>query len=205
MREPLLTIQDLIVTFPHKQRSRRILDRVILTLYPGEVMGLVGESGSGKSMTALSVMGLLPPAAKIRSGNVWFNGHDLLGLPERDLRRIRGSQIAMMFQNPRAALNPLMRAGNQVARVVRLHTDLSYSSILSCSGIIVKDEFLVFVTVIIFTTREICTLPSGDKFHKNQEPSFLGLTFDHLLFQSDKSYSQSTHQVDFPEPFVYGV
>ena len=110
---------------PHGAGERRILDGVTLALYPGEVVGLVGESGSGKSLTALAVMGLLPRAARLRGGHVWYAGRDLLALPAREWRTVRGAQIAMVFQNPRAALNPLMRAGNQVARVVRLHRGLS--------------------------------------------------------------------------------
>jgi oligopeptide/dipeptide ABC transporter ATP-binding protein len=125
MPEPLLALEDLALTVPHEQGARRILDGVSFLLYPGEVIGLVGESGSGKSMTALTVMGLLPPVARVQAGHIWFGGHDLLALSKRELRLVRGAQIAMIFQNPRAALNPLMRVGNQVARVVRLHRDAS--------------------------------------------------------------------------------
>jgi oligopeptide/dipeptide ABC transporter ATP-binding protein len=121
MNDPLLLIEDLALTVPHGQGERRILDGVTLALYPGEVIGLVGESGSGKSMTALTVMGLLPRVARVRGGHIWLDRRDLLSLSKRELRTVRGPQIAMIFQNPRAALNPLMRVGNQVARVVRLH------------------------------------------------------------------------------------
>jgi peptide/nickel transport system ATP-binding protein len=125
MSDPLLRIEALALTVPHGDGERRILDGVTLALYPGEVVGLVGESGSGKSMTALAVMGLLPRVAKVRGGHIWLDGRDLRTLSGREWRTVRGSQIAMIFQNPRAALNPLMRAGHQVARVVRLHRDVS--------------------------------------------------------------------------------
>jgi peptide/nickel transport system ATP-binding protein len=125
MSDPLLRIEALALTVPHGDGERRILDGVTLALYPGEVVGLVGESGSGKSMTALAVMGLLPRVAKLRGGHIWLDGRDLRTLSGREWRTVRGSQIAMIFQNPRAALNPLMRAGHQVARVVRLHRDVS--------------------------------------------------------------------------------
>lgn len=125
MQEPLLRVEELTVTFPHAQGPRRVLDRVTLDLYPREVMGLVGESGSGKTMTALAVMGLLPPASKVNGGHIRFGGRDLLTLSERDMRAVRGAQIAMIFQNPRAALNPILRAGEQVARAVRIHQKLS--------------------------------------------------------------------------------
>jgi peptide/nickel transport system ATP-binding protein len=125
MSDPLLRIEALALTVPHGDGERRILDGVTLALYPGEVVGLVGESGSGKSMTALAVMGLLPRVAKLRGGHIWLDGRDLRTLSGREWHTVRGSQIAMIFQNPRAALNPLMRAGNQVARVVRLHRGVS--------------------------------------------------------------------------------
>jgi oligopeptide/dipeptide ABC transporter ATP-binding protein len=125
MDKPLLLIEDLALSVPHGEGERRILDGVTLALYPGEVVGLVGESGSGKSMTALAVIGLLPRVAKVRGGRIWFDGRDLRTISGHEWRAVRGSQIAMIFQNPRAALNPLMRAGNQVARVVQLHRGLS--------------------------------------------------------------------------------
>jgi peptide/nickel transport system ATP-binding protein len=125
MGEALLRIEDLSLTFPGEGGPRRILDRVTLDLYPNEVVGLVGESGSGKTLTSLAVMGLLPPTAGVEGGRIWFRERDLLALSERDLRQVRGKHIAMIFQNPRAALNPLMRAGDQVARAVRLHHRLS--------------------------------------------------------------------------------
>lgn len=121
MSEPLLLVKDLTLSFPAENGSHRILDRVTFDLYPHEVLGLVGESGSGKTMTSLAVINLLPPTAKVEGGHIWFAGRDLLALAERDLRELRGTQIAMIFQSPRASLNPLMRAGEQVARAVRLH------------------------------------------------------------------------------------
>ena len=121
MSEPLLQVLDLSLSFPLEDGRCRVLDRVSFELHPHEVVELVGESGSGKTMSALSIINLLPPAATIEGGQVWFNGQDLLTLPERELRKVRGSQIAMIFQSPRAALNPLMRVGDQVARAVRLH------------------------------------------------------------------------------------
>jgi peptide/nickel transport system ATP-binding protein len=125
MSNPLLLIEDLALTVPHGSGERRILDGVTLALYPGEVVGLVGESGSGKSLTALAVLGLLPRVAKVRAGRIEFDGRNLRALAGREWHSVRGSQIAMIFQNPRAALNPLMRAGHQVARVVQRHRGLS--------------------------------------------------------------------------------
>jgi oligopeptide/dipeptide ABC transporter ATP-binding protein len=125
MSEPLLRIEELTISLPSEQGPRRIIDRITLDLYPGQVMGLVGESGSGKSMTALAVMGLLPRTASVEAGHIWFEARDLLALAERDMRAVRGAQIAMIFQNPRAALNPILRAGDQVARAVKIHRRLA--------------------------------------------------------------------------------
>ncbi len=125
MSEPLLRIDELTVSLPGEQGRRPIIDRINVELYPGEVVGLVGESGSGKSMTALAVMGLLPRTATVEGGHIWFEERDLLALSERDMRTVRGAQIAMIFQNPRAALNPILRAGDQVARAVKIHRNLS--------------------------------------------------------------------------------
>jgi peptide/nickel transport system ATP-binding protein len=121
MTGPLLRIEDLTVAVPTKRGPRTILDRVTFEVYPHEVLGLVGESGSGKTMTSLAVMGLMPPATKVTSGHIWFDERDLLALMEHERSALRGSQIAMIFQNPRAALNPLIRAGDQVARALRIH------------------------------------------------------------------------------------
>jgi oligopeptide/dipeptide ABC transporter ATP-binding protein len=124
MSEPLLAIEGLTLAVEGDNALRRILDGVTLELYPNRVTGLVGESGSGKTMTALASMGLLPSAVKILAGRILFEGQDLLAVGERELRKVRGARIAMIFQSPRAALNPLMRVGDQVARAVRLHSEL---------------------------------------------------------------------------------
>jgi oligopeptide/dipeptide ABC transporter ATP-binding protein len=125
MTEPLLRIRSLRLDIEDHDRSRAVLLDVNFDVMPNEVMGLVGESGSGKTMTALTVMRLLPPAARASAGQIDFGGQDLLSLPESGMRQVRGSKIAMIFQNPRAALNPLMRAGDQVARALVLHQGLT--------------------------------------------------------------------------------
>ena len=125
MPDPLLQVSSLRLDFVDHDRSRSVLLDVGFDVRPNEVMGLVGESGSGKTMTALTIMRLLPPAARIAEGRIAFAGTDLLTLPESGMRQVRGSQIAMIFQNPRASLNPLMRAGDQVARALTLHQGVS--------------------------------------------------------------------------------
>jgi peptide/nickel transport system ATP-binding protein len=121
----LLDLQNLTIEFPRQGASRVVAVRDLsLSIAPGEVLGLVGESGSGKSLTSLAVMGLLPPQARV-SGQVLFGNNgsnpDLLKLPDEGLRKLRGSMIAMIFQEPMTALNPVMRVGDQIAEAVRAH------------------------------------------------------------------------------------
>lgn len=125
MPEPLLQVRSLRLDIKDQARVRAVLLDVNFDILPNEVMGLVGESGSGKTMTALAIMRLLPPAARVSEGRIVLGGDDLLTLTESEMRQIRGPKIAMIFQNPRSALNPLMRAGDQVARALRLRQDMT--------------------------------------------------------------------------------
>ncbi|WP_347137855.1 dipeptide ABC transporter ATP-binding protein [Paracoccus sp. SSK6] len=109
--------------------GKPVLEDVSLDLAPGTITGLVGESGSGKSMTALAIMGLLPNRARA-AGQVLLDGRNLLALPEREMCRIRGRRIGMIFQEPMTALNPLMTIGDQVAEVLRLHYGMDRRSAL---------------------------------------------------------------------------
>ncbi|HLK10745.1 MAG TPA: ABC transporter ATP-binding protein [Candidatus Binatia bacterium] len=117
----LLEVQDLAMGFPLDGRLVRAVDGVSFALERGRVLGLVGESGSGKSMTALCLMRLLPPAGRIVGGRVLLGGRDLLALPEREMRAVRGAGLAMVFQEPMTALNPVLTVGRQVAEAVALH------------------------------------------------------------------------------------
>jgi peptide/nickel transport system ATP-binding protein len=116
MTSALLQIEDLTVRFDGADGP--VLDRVSLEIPAGTWTGLVGESGSGKSLTSLSIMGLLPAGARVLGGRVLLNGRDLLGLSTEEFRQVRGTQIGMIFQSPRSALNPLMTVGAQIARAV---------------------------------------------------------------------------------------
>ncbi|OGQ13532.1 MAG: peptide ABC transporter ATP-binding protein [Deltaproteobacteria bacterium RBG_16_71_12] len=118
----LLELVDLAVSFPAADGNGfvRAADGVNLEVPAGTTVGLVGESGSGKTVTALSILRLLDPPARV-TGAVRFGGNNLLELPERELRAIRGNRIAMVFQDPMTSLNPVLTVGEQIAEVVRLH------------------------------------------------------------------------------------
>ncbi|MEE6261620.1 ABC transporter ATP-binding protein [Plantactinospora sonchi] len=119
--QPLLELRDLHTDIALRRGTVHALDGVGLTVLPGETLGIVGESGSGKTMTALSIMGLLPPGGEVTGGQILFEGRDLRSLPRDQVRRIRGVRMGMVFQDPLTSLNPTMRIGAQVAEPLRVH------------------------------------------------------------------------------------
>lgn len=119
---PLLSVKDLEITFRTEQGRRVFLRDVSFELRKGEVLGIVGESGSGKSITALSLLGLLPVSGHASSGSAFFEGQDLLSLNSRQLDKIRGSRLAMIFQDALASLNPVFTIGNQIVEAIRAHS-----------------------------------------------------------------------------------
>ena len=123
---PALAIEDLRVSFDTAQGELRAVDGVSLALAPGEALGLVGESGCGKSVTAMSVLRLVPsPPGRLVSGRILLDGKDLATLPLRELRKIRGAAVGMVFQDPMTALSPLHRIGDQLLEALRLHRPVS--------------------------------------------------------------------------------
>jgi peptide/nickel transport system ATP-binding protein len=122
---PLLSIRDLRVEFPTEDGRFAAVDRVSLDVAEGEFVGVVGESGSGKSVTALAVMGLIAPPGRVAAGSIRLGDRDLIGLSERAMGRIRGREIAMIFQEPMSALNPVFPVGEQIAEGVRIHEGAS--------------------------------------------------------------------------------
>jgi oligopeptide/dipeptide ABC transporter ATP-binding protein len=120
--KPLLRVQDLTTMFKLPSGTVKAVDHVSMELRRGETLGLVGESGSGKSMTALSILRLVQPPGETVGGPVEFNGRrDLLELPEREMREIRGAEIGFIFQEPMTALNPVYRVGDQIAEALQVH------------------------------------------------------------------------------------
>ena len=125
-KNEFLEIKDLSVCYHAYDEVVKAVNHVSLSLEKGETLGLVGETGAGKTTTALSIMRLLPKrTGEVLNGEIIFNGQNLLSLPEKDMFEIRGSQIAMIFQDPMTALNPLQRVGEQIAEVISLHRDQS--------------------------------------------------------------------------------
>lgn len=127
-QEHLLQVRQLTTAFKSYGESVKILDGLSFSLKKGEVLGIVGESGCGKSLTALSIMRLIKPPGRIVGGEIIFRGIDLLALKKHELRRIRGNQIAMIFQEPMTALNPVYSIGNQMEEVLKSHTELDKKS-----------------------------------------------------------------------------
>lgn len=124
--KPLLVVDNLTVDFTTDKGTVRAIDGVSFHIMPGETIAIVGESGCGKSVSSLSIMGLIPsPPGKIVDGSVKFNGRELIGLTEKEYRKIRGNDISMIFQEPMTALNPVLRISTQMVDVIRLHSDLS--------------------------------------------------------------------------------
>lgn len=124
-QEPLLKIEDLTTSFLTNDGWIDVIRNVSLSVDKGETVAIVGESGSGKSVTALSLMGLLPKGTSRRQGRLLLSGQDLIRLPERQMRNIRGNRIGMIFQEPMTSLNPVFTVGAQLGEALRLHRDIS--------------------------------------------------------------------------------
>jgi oligopeptide/dipeptide ABC transporter ATP-binding protein len=131
MTEPLLDIKQLRTYFVSAKGTRvvKAVDGVSFSLNEGETLGVVGESGSGKTVTSLSILRLLPPAARIVGGELWFAGENLLTKSEREMQRVRGSQITMILQDPLMSLNPLFTIGDQIGEPLRIHLGMRRHSL----------------------------------------------------------------------------
>ncbi len=122
---PTLVVDDLRTYFHTRAGVVKAVDGVSFTVSAGKILGLVGESGSGKTVTGFSIIGLVDPPGRIDGGRILFNGRDLVGLPEDELRKLRGSRIAMIFQDPMMTLNPVLRIETQMIEAVQAHENVS--------------------------------------------------------------------------------
>ena len=125
MSEKLLEIKDEKLSFFTPAGEVKALNGVSFSMNEGEVLGIVGESGSGKSVTAYSIMGLTAYPGKLIGGTIYFNGHQIEKMSEKEMRKIRGNEVSIIFQDPMTSLNPVYTIGNQITEVIRLHTDKS--------------------------------------------------------------------------------
>ncbi len=124
-REPLLAVDDLRVQFWTGGGTVYAVNGISFDVAPGETLGIVGESGCGKSVTALAMLGLLPRAGRVKTGSATFQGRDLLKLKDREMRKLRGHQIAMIFQDPMTSLNPVLTIGRQLREPLETHFDMN--------------------------------------------------------------------------------
>jgi oligopeptide transport system ATP-binding protein len=124
-RQPLLSVEDLRVEFWTQRGTVHAVNGISFDIAPGDTLGIVGESGCGKSVTSLALMGILPRAGKVTSGTAMFGERDLFRLSDRELRRIRGRDIAMIFQDPMTSLNPVLTIGRQIREAIETHFDMS--------------------------------------------------------------------------------
>ena len=120
----LLEVRDLCVTFASDRGTARVVHNLSYSLSHGETLAIIGESGSGKTISSRALMGLLPAAARV-TGSIRLNGRELVGLPEHEMRRYRGRDVAMVFQDPARSLNPTMKIGEQVTEAIRLHAKIA--------------------------------------------------------------------------------
>jgi len=124
-REPLLSVEDLRVQFWTGGGTVYAVNGISFEIAPGETLGIVGESGCGKSVTALSLLGLLPRAGRVKGGTARFDDRDLLQLKDRELRKLRGKEIGMIFQDPMTSLNPVLTIGRQLREPLEEHFGMS--------------------------------------------------------------------------------
>lgn len=140
MKTPLLSVQDLRVNFIGDNTVARAVDGVSFDIFPGETVCLVGESGCGKTVSALTILGLVPmPPGKVMGGKILFEGSDLLKQGEKEMQKIRGNRIAMVFQEPLTSLNPVFTIGDQIEEAIKVHEDIEPEILRQRSIQILKD------------------------------------------------------------------
>src|SRR5690606_13370934 len=130
MTTPILDVKSLSISFLQDNNWKQVIHSISFQLHKNEILGIVGESGSGKSVSSLAVLGLLPKnISKINTGFIQYNDTDLITIKPKDFEHIRGKKISMIFQEPMSSLNPSMKCGDQVAEILKTHTNLSSKEI----------------------------------------------------------------------------
>ncbi|GED71298.1 dipeptide/oligopeptide/nickel ABC transporter ATP-binding protein [Brevibacillus reuszeri] len=134
MSDKLLEVKQLRISFQTETGTANVVNGIDLTVYPKETLGIVGESGCGKSVTSLAIMGLIPtPPGKVQEGEIWFNGCNLLAQKKGALRKIRGNEISMIFQEPMSSLDPAFTIGSQITEAITFHEKASAAEVKSRS------------------------------------------------------------------------
>src|SRR5512136_3257062 len=122
-----LSVKDLIIEYTAEDQVIHAVNGISFELERGKTFGLVGETGAGKTSTAKAILRILPdPPAKVRGGEIILDGEDLLKISEKEMRKIRGRKVSMIFQDPMTALNPIMKVGGQIAEVIKIHNDIPW-------------------------------------------------------------------------------
>jgi peptide/nickel transport system ATP-binding protein len=138
---PTLSVGDLVVEFPKRRETVRVVDRVSLDVWPGEIVGIIGESGSGKTLTALSVLRMLPKRARV-AGRIELGRRPILELSERDMQQLRGDRVAFIPQDAMRALNPTMKVGRQVGEPLNLHEGMPFRSAVAKAAELLRSVHL---------------------------------------------------------------
>ena len=180
--EKILEIKDLCVEFKTVEGTVKAINHLNYTLHKGEKLGIVGESGSGKSVSSLGIMQLIPnPPGEIVGGEILYKGQDLVKKSEKDMQKIRGNEISMIFQEPMTSLNPIIKCGRQIAESLRLHRGMNKknekmnTSVLFITHDLGVVSELCDTVIVMYTGRIVEKAPVRELFNDPKHPYTVGL------------------------------